>query len=637
MKKYLFLGMAAALMFASCSNDEVVSVSTNTNDVIKFSATVPAATRATDLYCNNNLMSEFSVWASVTDDAGTASYMLDNVVTVGANGATTAAKDQKWPADGTLSFYATNDAAAATWDGSELSFVDYTVQYGPNDQEDLLYAATPDQTSSTNGGTVSLNFRHALSQVVFKAKCSNPNLYVEVSAVGVSCIANKGTFTLPSSTENNYVNHSGSTLSTVPDTAGEWSDLSGLTYSIAHFEPVALTSTAQNLTDKSSDSTSGVTDVDNVMILLPQEVAKGSAENPNGFFFIIKYCAYNIADSSVGFNKDTDKACRGTLDAPLYVAVPADIAWEPGYKYIYTFDFADGNGGLPIDEYYIEEGGVDGGDVNTGGDDGDGDNDDSDGEGNNDMIPHYEDDGNGNGNGSGALTSITFSLTIDDFAVTADSSSDVEADYEEEEIEVDYIEVNGLKWATCNLGASSIGEVGKYYAWGEITASGNYTEENCRLYLDTTVTNISGNTTYDAAIAKLGNGWRIPTQEEFNSLIENASNVTWTNDYSSTGVGGLIVLYLVRVGTTVNPLTLFFPAGGTAVGTYVPTTATTGYYWTSNIETNTTNGSEGMCAYDFWFKCDDTTDPSSSNTTAAANGSSYKYRGMLIRPVNDLD
>ena len=37
---------------------------------------------------------------------------------------------------------------------------------------------------------------------------------------------------------------------------------------------------------------------------------------------------------------------------------------------------------------------------------------------------------------------------------------------------------SGLKWATCNVGASLPSEYGNYYAWGEIEPKDNYTQEN---------------------------------------------------------------------------------------------------------------------------------------------------------------
>lgn len=41
----------------------------------------------------------------------------------------------------------------------------------------------------------------------------------------------------------------------------------------------------------------------------------------------------------------------------------------------------------------------------------------------------------------------------------------------------DYVDLglpSGLKWATCNVGASSPSEYGNYYAWGEVEPKSSY-------------------------------------------------------------------------------------------------------------------------------------------------------------------
>lgn len=66
-----------------------------------------------------------------------------------------------------------------------------------------------------------------------------------------------------------------------------------------------------------------------------------------------------------------------------------------------------------------------------------------------------------------------------------------------------------VMWATCNIGASSPEQSGNYYAWAEKTAKSSYEEENSssyRVYL----LDISGNSSYDVAKAKLGGSYRIP-------------------------------------------------------------------------------------------------------------------------------
>ena len=69
---------------------------------------------------------------------------------------------------------------------------------------------------------MTLNFRHALSQIVFQARNDSKNLYVEISGVSVNNAESKGTFTFPSvSTDENVEDHTGTTTD-YPETAEGW-------------------------------------------------------------------------------------------------------------------------------------------------------------------------------------------------------------------------------------------------------------------------------------------------------------------------------------------------------------------------------------------------------------------------------
>ena len=100
---------------------------------------------------------------------------------------------------------------------------------------------------------------------------------------------------------------------------------------------------------------------------------------------------------------------------------------------------------------------------------------------------------------------------------------------------------SGLKWATCNVGASQPHEYGNYYAWGETTTKSSYTKDNSRTY-KVSMNDISGNANYDAARANWGSTWRMPTRAEMKELVNNCT-WTWTtqngvNCYEVTGPNG---------------------------------------------------------------------------------------------------
>lgn len=105
---------------------------------------------------------------------------------------------------------------------------------------------------------------------------------------------------------------------------------------------------------------------------------------------------------------------------------------------------------------------------------------------------------------------------------------------------------SGLKWATCNVGANSPTEVGYYYAWGETERKGRYnwtTYSYCNGDY-TTLTKYCNNSEYgyngftdnlttleasDAAAAvNWGAGWRMPTKEDFQELIDNCTRTITT-------------------------------------------------------------------------------------------------------------
>ena len=84
-----------------------------------------------------------------------------------------------------------------------------------------------------------------------------------------------------------------------------------------------------------------------------------------------------------------------------------------------------------------------------------------------------------------------------------------------------------VRWATCNVGASVPSGYGDYYAWGEIETKTEYTEETSLTY-GVELGDISGNSQYDAATANWGEGWRMPTEHEFEELFDEC-DWEWTS------------------------------------------------------------------------------------------------------------
>lgn len=140
---------------------------------------------------------------------------------------------------------------------------------------------------------------------------------------------------------------------------------------------------------------------------------------------------------------------------------------------------------------------------------------------------------------------------------------------------------SGLKWATCNVGASVPEELGNYYSWGETEPKIEYTSINSLTYKisfrklkKSEIVEKSGILTkgYDAASVNWGDPWRMPTIEEFGELIDKC---TW-NFASFNGVNGYLV-------TGPNDKNIFLPAAGFIQNTTEVNIGDFGDYWSSSI------------------------------------------------------
>ena len=347
--KRFFFGAFGLLALASCSNDELTSVNRD-GDEIAFSVVTNSATRAADVYCNNNKPSGFNVWATFK---GQTYINGDNVQYQGGKWVNTSGT-RYWP-DGEVSFFAhVNAGDAFNWNGGQPKIENFTVGTDVATQQDLLYAVKT--ASKGTDGKAELNFRHALSQIVFQAKNTNPNLYVEISGVSVCKVKNQGTFTYPTDDTSDKVgeHNDGASIDYSTQKWGSWSTNGTQQYDVT-FNAVQLngskTATSVSLTNTNETAKA----YDKVMLLLPQSSTKwdvgtnattGKPEDQTGTYFLVKCQIYNVAGTTV--NKNTDVCLWGNGGAED-VAIPVALNWEQGKKYIYTFVFGDGNGGYDPD------------------------------------------------------------------------------------------------------------------------------------------------------------------------------------------------------------------------------------------------------------------------------------------------
>ena len=108
----------------------------------------------------------------------------------------------------------------------------------------------------------------------------------------------------------------------------------------------------------------------------------------------------------------------------------------------------------------------------------------------------------------------------------------------------DYVDLGlSVKWATCNVGASSPEAYGSYFAWGEISSKSSYNKDNSRTHGNSTYdSDIGGRKELDAARANWGGSWRLPTQAEVQELIDKCDWIRSTQGGKSGFKEGIMVV-----------------------------------------------------------------------------------------------
>ncbi len=150
----------------------------------------------------------------------------------------------------------------------------------------------------------------------------------------------------------------------------------------------------------------------------------------------------------------------------------------------------------------------------------------------------------------------------------------------------EYVDLGlSVKWATCNVGASSPSDYGDYYAWGETSTKQEYTEANCKTYCKN-MDDIAGNPQYDVASANWGDTWRLPTAEEIDELVAKCTS-TWTKQGGHKG-------YKL---TGPNGNSIFVPAAGWRRGKSIYYAGKSGYYWGATPDETDTNNARVLSFY----------------------------------------
>ena len=186
----------------------------------------------------------------------------------------------------------------------------------------------------------------------------------------------------------------------------------------------------------------------------------------------------------------------------------------------------------------------------------------------------------------------------------------------------EYVDLGlSVKWATCNIGATTPEDYGNYYAWGETKPQSTYNWSTYKWCNGSSSTFTKYNTSSsfgtvdnktvldladDAANANWGGAWRMPTDAEWQELRDNC---TWTWK-TLNGINGFEV-------KGPNGNSIFLPAAGYRGNDDLYSAGDFGHYWSSSLYAVNPSG-----AWDVNFFSDN-----------VSGGYGSRYCGLSVRAV----
>ena len=342
---FLFMKKSTVMLWAifgallmGCSDEEIANVETSSRNAIGFNVLSNAAeTRATPTTPDNLKNTDFDVFAFTGD--GTA-FMGKVDTEFGHDGVKIVYKNGKWDYDNAsdlrywpteaLDFYAFNPGTVSedmmvfySWEATkDVQKISYTCmdEYGAGTHAnyDVMYAMAKGQTKDMNNGIVKFNFKHILSQVVFKAKTQYDNMQVDIDVIKIHNFKFAGAFTLPAAA----------------DGTGSWSS-SDLVF------PHAFTVVKNaNITVNSNTEATDIT-TNSPMLNIPQELTawtvSGASKTKKGADDA-KQCYLEIACKI----RQSGAYLLGSASEYKTIYVPFGDTWEQGKRHIYTLIFGGG-------------------------------------------------------------------------------------------------------------------------------------------------------------------------------------------------------------------------------------------------------------------------------------------------------
>lgn len=333
-----------ATVFASCSNEEeLANVGKSESNAIRFVGISGLSdTRTTPIGTHNLTSTNFDVMAFMSSDnalfmggkhvSGASDHGVKIVYKTSAWDYDDPDKVAYWPTSGDVDFYAVSpaitDDLVRQGFAYDMTSTAKTISYTTVDEydskgtnHDVMYAVTKGRNKENNGTKpVQMNFKHILSQVVFKAKTTSSILEVDVENVKIHNFVLSGKFTLP---------------------AGEPA-MSDWKLSPAAKGAYTVKLNAANV--KTKNAVVELSDMNSPLIMIPQKLTKWSTSTGAA---VSIHEADNAIESYLEISmklKQNDSYLIGSATEYKTVYVPFDNAtgWEPGKRYIYTLIFGGG-------------------------------------------------------------------------------------------------------------------------------------------------------------------------------------------------------------------------------------------------------------------------------------------------------
>lgn len=349
MKKNLFMTAAAiAALLTGCSTDEeIANIETSAKNAIGFNIVSNSAETKATIYGPNSKDFGFDVFAF--DNLGNffmgkegehgytqntdLSFTHDGVQIIPTEAGNWVYKNAKevayWPTTNSLDFYAvspTNFSAESYYYShyfwsikSDKQTIAYTItnEFQTNLKDlDVMYAVAKGQTKDTKQGVVQLNFKHILSQVLFRAKVQYKSMTVTIKEMKIYNIALGGIFTFPSAD--------------VEPTLTNW------TSTKAYTKVIIKNSNTTDVVANSINTPVDIIGTSNPMLFIPQtltawdtSISKEEADKAENNF-------QNYLEVACKIEQNGATVHNGTL------YIPFGTVWQPGKRYIYTLNFGGG-------------------------------------------------------------------------------------------------------------------------------------------------------------------------------------------------------------------------------------------------------------------------------------------------------